>query len=358
MTLHESLESDKDIDKSQLQKILVIYAGGTFGQKLNSEGNYEASGQKTSPIDINSIRGIDELAQVESFPYKDIDSTEMSTSDRANIANIIYEKYDDYKGFVIIHGTDTMVDTACALNYMLRGLKKTIVLTGSQIPIFQHDTDAENNLKNAITAASYGFNEVVIVFDKKVLKGCRSTKISEEDFDAFASPRSSPLGFFNTRSLIINPNEYHSKKIYRKPTKFIEFDSHVEFYQQVSGSDSRIFEKIVESDDVHGIVIGGFGAGNVRSKYYLSIEKAVESGKPVIVTTSCLKGFAEMGKYEPGKVAKKLGAISANDMTREAACQKLMYALGLAQYKKLEERKKLEFICELIQDPINDDINN
>ncbi|MCG2718178.1 MAG: asparaginase [Nanoarchaeota archaeon] len=331
-------------------KILMIQTGGTIGQEKGLDGILRPSEKNY----LDKVPEIYNLADITVQRPANIDSTNMETSHRAMLAEIIYDKHKEYDGFVIIHGTDTMVETAAALNYMIQGLGKPIVLTGSQISIFEPENDAKDNLYNAIKTATMDLGEVVIAFGDKVVRGNRAIKESADDFNAFSSPRTAPLGEIIESEIVLTKDRI--KRYDGKPTLFTEFSEGVEFYQQTSGSKTKILSKYVEDEDIEGIILGGYGTGNIQDRLVPEIKKSTIFGKPVLVSTTCLKGSTEMATYEVGSAPLEAGAIPAMDMTREAATQKLMYAIGVANKTDYSEQKRLDLIKDIIHTEYSRDI--
>ncbi len=332
-------------------KILIIQTGGTLSQEKGEDGAYRPSSQSLNKI-LEKIP-LDSLAEINTDGNSNIDSTNMETSHRANLARMIYKNYRNYDGFVILHGTDTMADTAAALNYMLQNLGKPLVLTGSQKSIFEPGNDAMNNVYNAVKTATKDVGEVIIVFGDKILRGVRTVKESEHGLNAFSSPRVEPVGEIGIDIIL---KEHMMKRCKKELSLFVDFDTNIELYQQSSGTSTTIFENYVNSKEIHGIVISAYGAGNVQDRLVPYIEKATNAGKPVLVVTNCRLGAADMGIYVVGLAPLKAGAISAGDMTLEAAIQKLMYVVGRANKEELEGKERLAFVEDIIHTEYNKDI--
>lgn len=322
-------------------KVLMIHTGGTVSQERGEDGIFRPS-QKDY---LDKLPPIDDLADITFERTADIDSTNMETHHRAMLAQIIFDNHLKYDGFVIVHGTDTMADSAAALNYMLQNLGKPIVFTGSQKSIFESASDAPNNLYHAVKTATIDLGEIVIAFGDKVVRGNRAVKISEQGVNAFDSPKVSPIGEI---AIDVIPAEHRIKRYNGDPVLFKDFDTNIEFYHQSSGTSTQIFERYVRDEKIHGIVIGAFGAGNIQNRILPYIKLATEAEKPVLVVTNCLLGAADMGIYAVGSAPLKAGAISAGDMTMEAAIQKLMYAVGRANKSSHGDAEKLEFVRSLI----------
>lgn len=328
-------------DEKKIKKILLIKTGGTIAQERGLDGVFRPSDKEY----MDEIKGIHDLAEIVVAHPANIDSTNMETSHRAMLAELIHKNYRDYDGFVIVHGTDTMADTAASLNYMLQDLGKPIVLTGSQKSIFEPGSDGTNNLYYAVKAATMDLGETVIAFGDKILRGNRAIKISEHGINAFDTPRIKPVGEIGIDVMLLDERigRYNGD-----PRLFTDFDTNIESYHQSSGTNTDIFKKYVDDDSVHGIIIGGFGAGNVQSRLIPHIKEATKKGKPVLVVTNCLLGAADMGIYEVGSAPLEAGAISAGDLTMEAATQKLMYAIGRANKEGYAGAQKISYVKDLI----------
>jgi L-asparaginase len=332
------------------KKIFMLQTGGTLGQEKGEDGVFRPSDKEY----VDLVPNIRDLADITIERTVNIDSTNMGTEERAMLAKKIYESYYKYDGFVVVHGTNTMVDTCSALTYMIRGLGKPVVLTGSQKSIFVPGTDAINNLYYAVKAATGDFGEVVIVFGDKIVRGVRASKVSEQGLNAFDSFRIPPVAEIGI-DIILNDNRL--KRFNSEPTLFVDFETNIEFYRQTSGSSTKIFERYVDDEKIRGIIMEGYGAGNVQSRLVHLIEKAVGLGKPVLVVTNCSLGAADMEIYEVGMESLKVGAMSAGDMTVECAAQKLMYAIGKANRLGLDGKDKIEFVRDIISRNYAEDVS-
>lgn len=318
------------------RRVLIIYTGGTIGMIKNpATGTLE-------PLDFDNVqRHVPELHELDyairSYQFRPpIDSSDMRPALWAKLVNIISERYDEADGFVILHGTDTMAYTASALSFMLEGLKKPVVLTGSQLPIGVLRTDGKENLINAIELAAACDDEgrprvpeVSVCFGNQLLRGNRSTKASAERFDAFASYNFPPLA-----TIGININ-YNRADILRpdwaKPfTPHTQLDNSVLAIMLFPGIRPQIIEHVFELPDIRGIVLRTYGSGNAPQQPWLlnAIRNATDDGKVVVNITQCDAGAVEMGLYETGNQLLKAGVVSGGDMTVECAVTKLMYLFG------------------------------
>ena len=339
-----------------MKEVLVLDTGGTFSQEPTQEG--------LKPSTRNWIRLVPEIHQLANITYQGIqeglqriDSTEMTTSHRKKLANIITQQLHNYDGFVIVQGTDSMVESGAALSYMLQNTSKPVVLTGSQIPIFNSiQTDAKRNIYHAVEAAASNLKETAIAFGDVLLRANRAQKINENQYKAFETPRVAPLATYGINGL--SELEVHAQtNEYNQPTTFTEFDERVGFYWQSSGTQASHLDLLVEQENVQGIVLAAFGAGNVQKRHQKSIERAINKyHKPVIVTTQCLRGTAEFDLYEVSQGVVQAGAISAQELTPQAATQKLMYALGQANKQGITPQNRRDYVQEIIQTNIAGDL--
>lgn len=273
-----------------------------------------------------------------------LDSSQFNTEHWITMAGIIRNNYDDYDGFIIIHGTDTMAYTASALSFMLLGLSKPIVLTGSQLPIFHPRTDAVTNLGNAIHIAGHkAFDmpvlpEVSICFEDRVYRGNRTIKFSTNDFKGFASPNYPPL-------VELEESIRFFPQLYNRPAEsdlqiMNSLDTRVISISLFPGMRAESISRLV-GDDTKGLIIHTFGAGNVpcTPEFIRAIEEVRNNGITVMFITQCYNGSVELGKYKSSQVFRELGVVSGGDMTNEAALAKMMWVLG--NFRGDEISKKL-----------------
>lgn len=345
-------------------KVLVIKTGGTIGQKPDERGILHPS----SDDYLRKVHGLEELAELDVADLGCIDSTNMETvqkaesalagaKDRADIAKAIFDGRNRYDGFVVAHGTDTMAETAAALTYMLSDFRKPIVLTGSQRSMWVYRSDGPNNIYTAVQAATKDIGEVVIAFGNFVLRGCRARKFDEEGYDAFDTPGLQPLGKLTALTEGIRLADHRVRRGESDVRLFIDFDTSVFHYAHISGATvDEVLMGVAASEKVHGILMSGFGAGNVPDRLLAFITRAKEAGKPVYVYTSCDTGAADMGIYSVGAAPLLAGAKPAGDMTLEALGQKLMFAIGRATSEGLSGDERLKFVDTIIRRPYNGDI--
>ncbi len=270
-----------------------------------------------------------------------IDSSNMKPEIWIEMAQIIKDNYADYDGFVILHGSDTMAFTASVLSFMLEGLQKPVILSGSQLPIGEIRTDARENMMTALEIASAKqdgvsiIQEVCILFDNKLFRGNRSFKYNSAKFEAFRSPNYPVLveaGIhlkYNTDALLNNINKefiLHTK-----------LDNRVAVLKLFPGISAETIKAVLNSD-VRSIVMETFGSGNTTTDtWFLDLLKeAIEQGKNILNISQCKVGSVELGRYETSQGLKSIGVLNGYDLTFEAAVTKLMYLQGeLADQKEV-----------------------
>lgn len=332
-----------------MNKVLLIYTGGTIGMGQNPvTGALE-------PLDFNHLE--DSMPEfkliktnVDVYQFTPpIDSSDMSPKNWAQLVRIIHNNYDDYDGFVILHGTDTMAYTASALSFMLENLTKPVILTGSQLPIGELRTDGKENMMTAIEIASLKnadgkpmVPEVCIFFNGKLLRGNRTTKINAEGFHAFDSfnhPHLCDVGinFVFHEHHILTPD-------YSKPmVPHLKLDPNVIVFSLFPGIQDGIVRHVLESPSLRGIVMRTYGSGNAPHAPWIMrlLDQAAHRGVNIINISQCLTGCVEMERYGAGFQLKLSHVISGRDSTVEAAVTKLMYLQGRYADNKIV-RQKLE----------------
>jgi L-asparaginase len=313
--------------------ILIIYTGGTIGMV-----NDPATGTLI-PFNFKQIQqNVPELARlnyrldVHSFDPI-LDSSNMTPEIWAELALLIKNKYDEFDGFVILHGSDTMAFTASALSFMLENLSKPVVLTGSQLPIGEIRTDAKENLITALEIAATKNNgkamipEVCIYFDYQLFRGNRAIKYNAEKFEAFRSPNYAILGEAGvTLSFFGN---YILPQPQSELVVHLDLNPNIGVLKLYPGISKQAVLAITASD-VDAIIMETFGSGNTTTAAWFleCLEQALAKGKMIVDITQCQRGAVELGMYQTSKRLQQMGIVSGHDMTFEATCTKLMYVLG------------------------------
>jgi L-asparaginase len=328
-------------------RVLIIYTGGTIGMWPSPDGYAPQGGfsellkQRLNKVSISALQPFD-IIELDKL----IDSSNIVPEDWATLAKLIVRHYDEYDGFVVLHGTDTMAYTASALSFILAGLTKPVILTGSQIPLAQPRTDATNNLLNAIEFAREPSNqEVCICFDSQLLRGNRAKKVHTSALRAFASPNFAPLGHSGIQIELSTASVQDLNKSLDKSLNKSDPDPHFNIpdFQQPTlshqvaqlhlypGISDTQLDAVLDNDEIRGVVMLSFGAGNPPdSNQHLMtlLDKAKQRGVVIVNLTLCHSGQVTQGSYATGAQLNKLGVIPGADMTIEAAFTKLLFLLA------------------------------
>ncbi|GGI86830.1 asparaginase [Legionella impletisoli] len=323
------------------KNILIINTGGTISSIKTKHGYEPAPGYVEKALqDIPALRHKD----MPKFFIKEynplLDSSNMTLSEWNRIASDINEAYQQYDGFVVFHGTDTMAYTASALSFMLEHLDKPVILTGSQIPLSEVRNDAIDNIITSLWLCAHEpIKEVCIFFNQKLLRGNRAQKVSAQRFDAFDSPN---FPFLATPGITINLKERLLLKPKSKPFRFQTILPHfIANVRLFPGFATEVLSYILEQP-IRGLVLETYGAGNAQNndpRFLNLLEDACRRGIIIVNCSQCQHGHVKMSQYATGYTLKQAGLISGHDMTPEAAHCKLMYLLS--KYSDISHIKSL-----------------
>ena len=271
-----------------------------------------------------------------------IDSSDMNAGVWIRLADLIGQQYDKYDGFVVLHGTDTMSYTASALSFLLEDLSKSVIITGSQLPLGMIRTDGRENIISAIEIAAneqVAIGEVCIFFENKLFRGNRTTKFNAEHFEAFYSgnyPSLAKVGInIIYKQHLLRPLSNKTLKVYNKMCdNVIIVKVHPALRQEY-------LEAFLAVEGLKGVVLETYGSGNApTSPWFINaIKKAIDKGVIVLNVTQCKAGSVVMGHYEASMELLNIGVVSGGDITTEAALAKLMFVL--ANYNSKEERIRM-----------------
>ena len=311
------------------KRVIVVNTGGTIGMKRGRHGYEPAPGylaERLATLDELSAPELPAVELVERPPL--LDSANMRPGDWERIAREIAERHEDADGFVVLHGTDTMAYTAAALSFLLEGLQKPVILTGSQIPLVEPRNDARENLVTSLLLATRAeIAEVAIYLSGVLLRGNRATKVSASGFDAFTSPNVPPLA-------TVGVNVELDARLLRRPDPG---PLRVRPLRDVSVIALRLFPGIaaatlesVLAGRVRGVVLETYGAGNAPDDPDLlaELDAAIRRGIVIVNCTQCLRGSVAMESYATGSRLAQAGVVGGGDMTVEAALAKLVYLLS------------------------------
>jgi L-asparaginase len=313
-------------------KVLLIYTGGTIGMNRNPKtGALEPFDFEHLLLNVPELGQFD--MQIDTYQFHPpIDSSDMSPRLWTALSHVIADRYTQYDGFVVLHGTDTMSFTASALSFMMENLTKPIIFTGSQLPIGQLRTDGKENLITSIEIAAAKdpeghalVPEVGIYFNGHLLRGNRTTKQSADEFNAFESfnyPHLADAGVNITyhRHRILQP-------LWHQPLKpHFRLDNNVIIFSLFPGIREDLIRHIIHTPNLKAIVMRTFGSGNAPQSPWLlqALKEGTAGGKVIVNISQCMQGRVEMGRYDTGYHLQQAGVVSGYDSTVESAVTKLM----------------------------------
>lgn len=312
--------------------VLVLHTGGTIGMSQSPGGHRPMDGfgeVLLQALNSGNKSGMPDFEIIELDAL--IDSANLQPANWVDIANSLLSRWDDYAGFVVLHGTDTMAWTASALSFMLKGTDKPVILTGSQIPLIEPRSDALDNVRTAIMLATEkSLREVCIYFDRLLMRGNRSRKLRSNAFNAFDSPNCPYLATIGIR-VKLNTERWlaPSAQDFQVPTFEPDAVAVLPIYPGIS---AQLAAAVLDSPARRGLILESYGVGNVadaNADLMDVLASAVKRGVVVVNTSQCPTGAVEQGTYATGAALDRMGVVPVGDMTPEACFAKLHYLLGI-----------------------------
>jgi L-asparaginase len=320
-----------------MKKILMIGTGGTIASEMSPSG---LTPELNTRQLLSFIPHIAKMCQVDCVQLFSLDSTNLQPGHWIRIARALRDHYDNYDGFVISHGTDTMAYTAAALSYLVQGSGKPIVLTGAQKPIWFDGTDSKRNLTDAFLYACRGCGGVQIVFNGKVILGTRARKTCSKSFQAFSSVNYPDLAVMQDEHLLQYIALDTASPGQERPVFYETLDPNVGLLKLIPGTRRELLSFMVEHYD--GLVIESFGVGGLPEyeEFHEVLRAGVERGRIIVMTTQVPNEGSDLAVYHVGGHLKSsMRLLEAFDMTTEAAVAKLMWILG--QTRDFDEASRL-----------------
>lgn len=311
-----------------MKKILFISTGGTIASTPTETGlTPTVSGSDM----VRLIPDLEGLCEIRYTELLNLDSSSIQPEEWAAMASAVFTALSIYDGAVITHGTDTMAYSAAALSFMLQNLNKPVILTGSQLPIEDENTDGKRNILNAFRTAVDGrLTGVYIVFDGSIIPGISAKKTCSRDFHAFESINRKPAGEITAEGTVVLYDEPKTPAALKPLTLNANYDPSVLLVKLTPGTKPELIEA-AGALGYRAVVIEAFGLGgipNARRNLLPSIHKLISQKIPVVVTTQCVHDGCDLSVYGVGVEAAKTGVLSAGNMTTEAIVAKLMWVLG------------------------------
>ena len=316
-----------------MKKVLLIGTGGTIASEVGSSG---LAPELTTEDLLSHIPAISGICEVECIQLLSLDSTNMQPRHWLMMAECIKEHYEEYDGFVLTHGTDTMAYTAAALSYLVQESPKPIILTGAQKPIGFDSTDSKINLLDAFRCAAEDLPGVSIVFNNKVIPGTRAKKTRSKSFQAFSSINYPYLGVLRDGTLL----RYIRPECGERAVFYDTLNTKVALLKLTPGATREMADFLLERNDA--LIIESFGVGGLPEEggFYECLEQWMEQGRIVVLTTQVENEGSDLGVYHVGyRLKRDLRVLEAYDMTTEAVVAKLMWLLGQTRDRQEIERR-------------------
>lgn len=311
-----------------MKRILMLGTGGTIACVPSADGLVPAL---DGPAMIRLVPELEEVCAIETKQILNLDSSNLSPEHWQIIAKAIAANYENYDGFVITHGTDTMAYTAAALSQMLHNCQKPVVLTGAQLPIQAEGSDAPNNIYHAFLAATSPLKGVALVFGDLVIHGAHAKKLYTQNFNGFASINREPLATISHNHLFWQKGALQGGGYGEGEFSInTQLETKIAVVKIIPGATPDILDYYVKKG-YKGLIIEGFGAGGVPNgdnNWLPKLEQVLKQGLQVVCTTQCLYDGVHLDTYPMGILAERLGARSAGLDTIETALIKFMQELA------------------------------
>jgi L-asparaginase len=309
-----------------MKKIQLIQTGGTIAMH-SGNGKPELDIDRFTTLLHKEMPELSSIAEISTHQIFFKDSSDVTPLHWQKLARHIHKEYKSYDGFVILHGTDTMAYTASALSFSLINIDKPVIFTGSQVPMSNIRSDAHRNVINAVELATYPIYDVAICFNDTLYRGNRASKMSIGEFDAFASPNYPVLAEVGI--------DINLKQTYTRPSSDLRcnpvFDDKLHVVKLYPGLNPEMLD-CLDLSQTRAVILEAFGSGNFPMEGSSSLlpfmESCTKSGCHLIITSQAAYDSVDLNQYKSGRAAKKIGALSAGDMTMEATITKTMYLLG------------------------------
>jgi L-asparaginase len=368
-------------------RILMITTGGTIAGEIATGGadtktaaepdqddRMKNTAEDFSRLIARAVGYLNEKhslkIEVDALAIAEVDSSDIEPSIWSELAMTVKARYDEFDSFIITHGTNTLGYTCAALSFALVNPSKPIVLTGSQVPAGLPGSDGLTNLENALRVATWPRKEnpikgVVAVFGSHIITGARVKKDTEFDYDAFKSFSTASIGRIGRIINISEPNlakhiSYLSTGMWPEARDSAslrcesEFDMRIASLTEFPGMSSDIFMTLVERNDVQGIILRAFGAGDPCTRHREAFEALKGKTVPLVVTTQAPNGNSNFQVNEPGEYLREHElAIPAFDMSIEAQTTKLGWLLA----KKNRGKLTYQQVCEQMVNDLRGEIN-
>ncbi len=328
--------------------VLIIYTGGTIGMQMSADGYVPVAGFEALLRERLNAGAAMQLPAFEVLEFDHlIDSSNLQPAHWNKIAAQLQDNWDRFDGFIVLHGTDTMAYSASALSYMMQGLDKPVIFTGSQIPLTELRNDALDNLLTAlILAGNYPLNEVSVFFNGRLLRGNRSSKLKSTGFDAFDSPNFPWLGQAG-----IHIDLHRHLLLPKREQRFLnpEFaEDAVRVLPVYPGISAAVARDLLAPEHVKALIMISYGVGNppdANTELMDILEAAAARGVVIVNLTHCLQGRVSQGAYATGQTLNNIGVLPGSDLTLEAAFSKLHFLLATETSVADVRRLMAESVC-------------